>query len=101
VEIENIEDMRLREGIDDIELREEIRRLRTGDWVNLTLLSGPKSAGENAIVRITSIRGNTYRGKLVKRLTSMGLSNVRVGTLVVFTAAHIHSLAKQDLAETE
>ena len=32
MEIENIEDMRVREGIDDIELREEIRRLRTGDW---------------------------------------------------------------------
>src|SRR5436309_2910036 len=40
VEIENIEAMRLLEGIDDVELREGIRGLAVGDLVKLTLLAG-------------------------------------------------------------
>ena len=40
VEIENIEEMRLREGIDDVELRENIRSLKIGDVVRLTVLTG-------------------------------------------------------------
>ena len=98
MEIENIEEMRLREGIDDVELREEIRRLSVGDLVNLTLLGGAKSAGENGVIRITSIRGNAFRGKLVNRLTSPGLAGVPIGTLVVFTAGHIHSLPRKHMA---
>lgn len=94
IEIENIEAMRLREGIDDVQLREAIRRLGTGDCVNLTLLNGAKSC-ETLLVRITSIKGAAIRGKLVQRPVSTGLSRLRVGFPVVFTKAHIHSLPKE------
>lgn len=92
VEIENIEEMRRREGIDDVELREEIRGLEVGDLVKLTLLSGKSFAGETLLVRITSIRGPAFRGELAERPVSAALSNLRVGSPVAFTTAHIHSL---------
>ena|SRR5216684_8726321 len=95
VEIENIEEMRRREGIVDVELRNEIRALQTGDLVRLTLVISAKSlASETVFVRITSIRGDEYRGKLANRPACTGLSNLRVGTPVTFTKAHIHSLPK-------
>ena len=47
IEIENIEEMRLREGIVDVELRDQIRGLQIGDLVKVTLLAMAKSgAGE-------------------------------------------------------
>src|SRR5205823_4193524 len=47
VAIENIEEMRRREGIDDVGLREEIDGLRVGDFVKLTFLTGTRPpAGE-------------------------------------------------------
>src|SRR5438067_1667150 len=92
VEIEDIEDMRRRQGIDDTELREGIRRLRAGDFVKLTLCCGPgASAGQTLRVRITSVRGATFRGKLVDRPAAAGLT---AGSPLVFTAAHIHSVVK-------
>jgi hypothetical protein len=99
VEIENIEEMRLRAGIDDVELRQEIRGLRIGDFVKLTLLTGAKSmTGETVFVQITSIRGNEFRGKLAKKPASAGLSKLPVGLSVAFTNAHIHSLPKEQPA---
>ncbi len=95
IEIENIEEMRFREGIEDPELREEIRGLAVGDFVNLTFLTGSKApGGETLVVRITSIRGSAFRGKLVRGPTLAGLSELRAGSAVAFTMAHIHSLAK-------
>jgi hypothetical protein len=95
VVIENIEELRRREGIVDVELREAIRGLRAGDFVRLTLLAGATSpAGETLLVRITSIRGGAFRGKLAGRPASAGLAQLRAGSPVVFTAAHIHSLPK-------
>jgi hypothetical protein len=95
VEIENIEDMRRREGIVDVELQNDIRALHIGDVVRLTLLSQAKSlASETVFVRITSIRGDDFRGKLANRPACSGLSKLRVGTPVIFTKAHIHSLPK-------
>jgi hypothetical protein len=95
VEIENIEEIRRRAGIEDVELREEIRKLEIGDLVKLTLLTGTKSfAGETLLVRITSIRGAAFRGKLITRPTSTDLAKLRVGSPVAFTAAHIHSLVR-------
>ena len=44
VEIQDIEGMRRREGIDDVELREAIRGLRVGAFVNLTLLAETQGA---------------------------------------------------------
>ena len=52
VEIENIEEMRRKEGIDDVELRMEIRQLKVGDHVRLTISSGSKFHG-TVLVRIT------------------------------------------------
>jgi hypothetical protein len=95
VAIENIEEMRRREGIEDVGLREEIDGLRVGDFVKLTFLTGTRPpAGETLLVRITRIRGDSFRGKLASRPAYRGLSGLRVGTPVVFTAAHIHSLPK-------
>jgi hypothetical protein len=95
VEIENIEEMRRCEGIEDVELREEIRELQVGDMVKLTFRPPLQAvAGETLLVRITSIRRGAFRGKLASQPVSAGLAQLRVGSPVAFTAAHIHSLAK-------
>jgi hypothetical protein len=95
VQIENIEEMRRREGIDDVELRAEVRGLAVGDIVNLTLLPGTGPfAAETLRVRITSITGSAFRGKLVSKPVSAGLEQLRVGAAIVFSAAHIHSVPK-------
>ncbi len=93
VEIENIEEMRRREGIEDVELRQEIRGLRVGDFVKLTLLADTKSF-ETLLVRITRIRRSEFHGKLANRPNCAGLSKLRVGSPVAFTTAHIHSIQK-------
>jgi hypothetical protein len=94
VEIQNIEDMRRRAGIEDVELREAIRGLRVGAFVKLTLLAEEQgTAWETLLVRITSIRGDNFRGKLADRPTCAGLSGLRVGLALAFTGAHIHALA--------
>jgi len=96
VEIENIEEMRRREGIQDVELHEEIRGLRVGDCVKITLLTGTTPfARETLVVRITRIRGSTFRGELATKPVSTGLSKLRIGSPLAFTADHIHSLAKE------
>lgn len=96
VEIENIEEMRYREGIDDVELREQIRGLETGDLVKLTLLTDTKSfSGETVLVRITRISGTTFRGTLAMKPAFVGLSKLRVGSPVSFTTVHIHSIPKK------
>jgi hypothetical protein len=94
VEIENIEAMRLSEGIDDVELREEISRLEAGDLVKLTFLTVPPARRETLSVRITAIQGQTFWGMLTRRPVQAGLSELRAGAIVAFTAAHIHSLPK-------
>jgi hypothetical protein len=97
VEIENIEEMRIQQGIEDIELREEIRGLVTGDLVRLTFLTGGNAwGGEMLLVRITQIKGGTFRGKLVTGPASVALSNLRVGMPVRFTTAHIHSIPQKE-----
>jgi hypothetical protein len=99
VEIENIEEMRQREGIDDVELRDEIRSLQVGDCVKLTFQAGTKSmASETLAVRITAISGDQFRGKLAKEPAGLGLSTLRLGSAVRFTTAHIHSIAKKQPA---
>jgi hypothetical protein len=94
VPIEDIEEKRLRNGIDDVELREQIRGLRVGDFVKLTFLAGA-SSGETLAVRITEIRGSAFRGTLAESPAAAGLSGLRAGTAVAFTAAHIHSLTRR------
>jgi hypothetical protein len=94
VEIENIEERRRQVGIDDVVLREDIRGLAVGDFVKLTLLTSTPFTGETVLVRITSIRGPAFRGRLASRPTSTGLSRLGVGSLIAFVAAHIHSLPR-------
>jgi hypothetical protein len=94
VEIQDIDTMRRREGIDDVALREAIRALKVGDFVKLTLLSGTTSA-ETVAVRITSIKGSAFRGKLADQPASSGLVTLRAGSALAFTTAHIHSLARR------
>ena len=59
VEIENIEHLRLREGIDDVELRREIHLLKAGDFFKVTLLTSSKSF-ETLWVLMTSRQGLHY-----------------------------------------
>ena len=95
VEIENIEEMRRREGIEDVELREEIRGLAIGDFVKLTLVTSTKSfPGQTLLVRITRIRGAAFRGKLAHGPASTGRSQLQLGSSITFTTAHIHSIPK-------
>ena len=95
VEIENIEEMRLREGIDDVELRRLIRGLRVGDTVHLTFRADTGSCtGETLSVRITSIRGCTFRGKLAQAPASPGLIVLHIGSTIAFTTEQIHSLPR-------
>lgn len=95
VMIENIEAMRRREGIDDIDLRRAVRALEIGDFVRLTLLTDEReSAGETVMVRVTGIRGTSYQGTLADRPTVRGLSNLPIGLPLVFAMAHIHSIPK-------
>ena len=102
VQIENIEDMRRREGIEDVELRQAIRCLQVGGLVRLTFLPTMAGcAGETLVVRITSIRGDAFRGKLASEPASAGLAELRVGLALAFAGCHIHSLAKARPARHE
>src|SRR5947199_2573340 len=96
VQIENIEAMRRREGIDDVELRDEIRGLEAGDLVMLTFLTGLRSpAGETLLVRITRIIDGVFHGKVASRPAALGLSDLRIGSAVNFMPAHIHSIPRK------
>jgi hypothetical protein len=92
-EIEDIEGLRRRQGINDCELRQQVRGLRAGDIVLLTLLPGSAApGGEMVPVRITRVRGSAFRGELVRKPATSALAGVRAGSPVVFAATHIHSL---------
>lgn len=95
VEIENIEEMRRRQGIDDVELHEEIARLRAGDQVRLTFVAaGAAGRSETVLVRITSIKRAVYRGRLLATPLALGPTAPREGQLVLFHREHIHSVAR-------
>ena len=93
IEIEDIEYLRRRNGIDDLKLQEDVRGLRVGNVVKLTFIAGPR-ATETLSVRITSIGPTIFRGKLTKAPTVTGLSQLRLDSIITFTADHIHSLVK-------
>ena len=93
VRIENIEALRRQQGIDDVELREQIVGLVIGDVVRLTLLTGETgSSGETVSVRITRISGLAFKGKLTGRASCAELSGLPVGSPISFTAVNIHSV---------
>jgi hypothetical protein len=93
LEVENIEEIRHAEGIDDVELRKEIGGLHAGDIIKLTLRAGTAEF-ETVQVRITSIKGSTFRGKLVSKPASRGLAEVAAGTPLVFASTQIHSVVQ-------
>src|SRR5262245_57365034 len=96
VEIENIEELRRSAGIDDAELHEEIRGLRPGDQVRLTfLVDGKAPASATVVVRILSIRGDVFHGKLEKRPVMAEPSGFKVSATVNFTKDQIHSVVRR------
>jgi hypothetical protein len=96
-EIENIEALRRHAGIDDVELHDQVRRLRVGDRVNLTLLDEDRpGAAAPVVVRITSIKGAALRGRVVSSPCPLRLPSRGVGMLVAFTPDHIHSVARAE-----
>ncbi|HLN27542.1 MAG TPA: hypothetical protein VK395_07335 [Gemmataceae bacterium] len=93
-DIEDIDYLRRKEGIDDVELHEDIRGLRIGDHVRLTFLVKDKSlTRETLLVRITRIQGECLRGRLADQPVSRGLSKLQLGSRIEFAADHIHSIA--------
>jgi hypothetical protein len=90
--IEDIAQMREREGIDDVDLRAAIRALAVGDLVRITLRADQAPAGETLVVRITSMDGPAFHGTLADKPASKSLVGLGVGFPLTFTAAHIHSL---------
>ncbi len=96
VEIENIEEMRRQAGIDDIELREDIRQLQVGDCVKLTFMTdSDRLRSETLLVLITNINGDNYQGKLAETPKLLGTAKVQEGSVVKFKKDHIHSIAKR------
>ena len=93
VQIENIDELRRCNGIDDIELHGEIDRLRVGDHVLLTFLSGT-NLRTTLPVRITRIRAGRFRGRLAARPAQSKLLGLRANTMVAFTAGQIHSITR-------
>ena len=95
MQLQDIEKMRRQEGIEDPELGDQIAQLKRGDFVKLTVLSGPESEwGETLRVRITSIRGDVFRGKLASRPSAAAFANLELGSSIVFRRGHIHSLSR-------
>jgi hypothetical protein len=93
VQIENIDELRRCDGIDDIELHGEIDRLRVGDHVRLTFLSD-LDLGATLPVRITRICARRFRGRLAARPAQPELLGLRANAMVAFTDGQIHSTTR-------
>jgi len=94
--IQDIEALRRDEGIEDPELRDQISHLKRGDFVKITLVAaGSAVGGETVKVRITSIRGEVFRGQLVNQPSSPSLSDLTIGFPITFRPGHIHSLSSR------
>jgi len=92
VQFENIEEMRQNAGIDDIELRDAIRRLQVGDWVKLTVSINGSFPGDPLFIRITSIKGNLFRGKLAQPGRAARRAKLTTESVLTFTGEQIHSI---------
>ena len=92
IRIEDIEGMRREAGIDDVDLRNAIGRLRPGDFVHLTFRAGTNSP-ETLLVRVTTINSSAFEGELAQSPTTASLQAFRVGSPMSFRTSHIHSLA--------
>jgi hypothetical protein len=92
VQFENIEEMRRSAGIDDVELHEAIGRLQVGDSVKLTVSITGSFPGEPVVLRITSIKGNVFRGKLIQVSRAARRVNMTTQSVLTFSSEHIHSI---------
>lgn len=90
--IEDIETMRREAGIDDVDLRNAVRRIQPGDFVNLTFRAGIGSP-ETLVVRVTTVNSAKYEGELAQAPTVNSLLSMRIGSPMSFAATHIHSMA--------
>jgi len=59
IDLENIDELRQSHGIDDVELHEAIARLRVGDHVFLTFLSGPTCVQPCRCASRASVQGSS------------------------------------------
>ena len=89
--IENIDEARKREGIDDVVLHDEIVRLKAGDHVRLSVSSDGKQF-EMVSVRITSVKGSALRGKVLEKPRSRSLGTLIAGSAMTFKAGQVHSI---------
>jgi hypothetical protein len=91
--IEDIEALRVREGIDDIELRDIVGHLVAGDCVRLTFLDNERPS-HTLMVRITRAEGRSFRGRLIQ-CPSKGIPDgLRLGVMLDFRSNHIHSVVR-------
>src|SRR5947209_19977107 len=74
--IEDIAKRRSQQGIEDDELRDDIRALIVGDLVRLTLRADQSPSGETVEVRVTAIEKSGFRGALAARPASKGLADL-------------------------
>src|SRR5262245_22129946 len=92
-QIEEIDALRRQNGIDDVELHQEIARLRVGDRVRLTFLAGPGLPAPLTLrAPVTHIGEGGFRGRLVDSPAGRAPAELRRGMVVVFTAGQIHSV---------
>jgi hypothetical protein len=98
--IEDIEAQRLRQGIDDVELREQVVHLAAGDCVRLTFL-GSERPSQTLMVRITRAVGRSFRGRLIQRPSKCIPDGLRLGALLNFKAAQIHSVVRTEVRERD
>ncbi|MBL8796546.1 MAG: hypothetical protein JNM56_21780 [Planctomycetia bacterium] len=96
VQLQDIEVMRCRAGIDDVALRSAIRSLQVGHLVRGTFMTGPTAfTGETLSVRNTGIDGQAFRGVLSQALAPPELAQPRPCAAVAFTTNRVHSVVKR------
>src|SRR5262249_19148553 len=99
LEIEDIQQLRWKQGIEDLEPRAEISGLQVGDSVNLTFRADKEWFAGETLVRITSIKGSAFRGKLAAKPALIGLANLR-GRITRPLQGEPHSLHREEVAKT-
>ena len=92
LQVQDIEEMRRRAGIKDVELRQAIRVLRVGARQNYAPGRRAGCRWRDAAGPDHRHPGGASRGKLADRPTSAGLSGLRPGRALAFTGSHIHSV---------
>ena len=66
--------------------------------MKLTFPPGASARGESLSVRIPHNQGPIFYGTLARKPASTGLSKLRVGIAIAFTAPYTHSLPKSERA---